>query len=265
LFLAQFFAKKRIHTKYKPLLFNTQAPVILGVAEIENKKVLMDLINNQELLTENYGIIHYDSPDRRGIDVALLYKKDVFRPKNSKAYELIIYDYKNPTKRQYTRDQLLVSGYLDGELIHVIVNHWPSRRGGETRSSYKREKAAALNRNDPNNKSIKTVLGAKQNKKAVKIKGLFNPMGQLAKKGIGSLAYRDRWNLFDQIIISKAFLSTNYQTYRYYKAGVFHKKHLTNKSGKYKGYPFRSFANGSYTGGYSDHFPVYIYLIKTNI
>ncbi len=257
-------------------------PVILGVAEIENRKVLEDLANDPLLVSKDYGIVHFDSPDRRGIDVALLYQKALFKPKNTSRHELKIYDDTN--KRIYTRDQLLVSGYLDGDLIHVIANHWPSRRGGEARSSTKRKKAAQLNKkiidslfaidpyakiitmgdfnDDPNDASIKKTLGAKSTRSNVSIKGLFNPMFKIAKKGIGSLAWADSWNLFDQIIISKALLDNDYTSYRYFKAGVFNASYLTTSNGKYEGYPFRSFSNGEFTGGYSDHYPVYLYLIK---
>ncbi|MDH7446296.1 endonuclease/exonuclease/phosphatase family protein [Aquimarina sp. 2201CG14-23] len=260
------------------------APAIVGVAEIENRKVLEDLANEPALLPKDYGIVQFDSPDRRGIDVALLYQKSLFRPVNTSVHELLIYNNNDTKKRVYTRDQLLVSGYLDGDLIHVIVNHWPSRSGGEARSRYKREKAAALNKkiidslfdidpyakvitmgdlnDDPDNASVKKVLAAKAEKEDVKLKGLYNPMYNMSKKGIGSLAWRDSWNLFDQIIVSKGLLDKDYSSYKYYKAGVFNKNYLANPRGRYKGYPYRSFANGAYTGGYSDHFPVYVYLIK---
>lgn len=260
------------------------APAIIGLAEVENRKVIEDLANEPALLAKDYGIIHFDSPDRRGIDVALMYQKALFIPRTKSTHELIIYDNEDPTKRRYTRDQLLVSGYLDGDLIHVIVNHWPSRSGGEARSRHKREKAAQLNRkiidslfaedpyakiitmgdlnDDPDNTSVKKILGAKAKKEQVKLKGLYNPMANMAKKGVGSLAWRDSWNLFDQIIFSKAFLSDDYTSYRYYKSGVFNKNYLANPRGRFKGYPYRSFANGGFTGGYSDHFPVFMYLIK---
>jgi len=259
-------------------------PALLGVAEIENRKVLEDLVNESALLPKDYGIVQFDSPDRRGIDVALLYQKSLFRPVSSSAHELLLYNNNDPEKRIYTRDQLLVSGYLNGDLIHVIVNHWPSRSGGEARSRHKREKAAELNKkiidslfdidpyakiitmgdlnDDPDNTSVKKILAAKSEKEDVKLKGLYNPMYNMSKKGIGSLAYRDSWNLFDQIIVSKGLLGKDYTSYTYYKAGVYNKNYLANPRGRYKGYPYRSFANGAYTGGYSDHFPVYIYLIK---
>lgn len=259
-------------------------PVIVGVAEIENQKVLEDLVNQPSLVSKDYGIIQFDSPDRRGIDVALLYQKKLFRPSHQSPHTLYIYDQKDKSKRIYTRDQLLVSGYLDGDLIHIIVNHWPSRRGGEARSSYKREKAAALNKkiidslhqinpyakiitmgdlnDDPSNSSVKKVLGCVSDKEDAKTKGLYNPMFQMAKKGMGSLAWDDRWNLFDQIIVSKGLIDKNYSSYQYYKAGIFNPKYLVESKGKYKGYPYRSYTRGQYIGGYSDHFPVYIFLIK---
>lgn len=261
-----------------------RAPALIGVAEIENRRVLDDLANRPDLLPFDYGIIQFDSPDRRGIDVALLYQKALFTPTNYKAKPLLIYDSQDRDKRIYTRDQLVVSGKLDGDLIHLIVNHWPSRSGGEARSRYKRVRAAELNKriidslhsddpyakiitmgdfnDDPTNKSVKKILGAKADRDKIGLKELYNPMEAMFKKGIGTLAYRDGWNLFDQIILSDALLEDDYSSYRYYKAGIYNKPYLSNPRGRYKGYPYRSFANGIYTGGYSDHFPVYVYLIK---
>jgi endonuclease/exonuclease/phosphatase family metal-dependent hydrolase len=258
-------------------------PALVGLCEVENLRVVEDLVNQPSLVTQDYGIVHKDSPDRRGIDVALIYKKKLFTVTNHKAYELIIYDDQDRSKRVYTRDQLLVSGMLDGEKIHIIVNHWPSRSGGEARSRPKRLKAAELNKkivdslfsedpyakiitmgdmnDDPTSPSIKDVMKAKSDREAMKIKELYNPMEEMIKKGIGSLAYRDGWNLFDQVIVSTELVKKEYTSYRLYKAGIYNKRYLTNPRGKYKGYPFRSFADG-FTGGYSDHFPVYIYLIK---
>ncbi|WP_304138549.1 endonuclease/exonuclease/phosphatase family protein [Mesonia mobilis] len=259
-------------------------PAVLGVCEVENRRVLEDLLNESTLVNEDYGIVHFDSPDKRGIDVALLYKKSIFRPINTSSHELLIYDQDDPEKRVYTRDQLLVTGLLDGDKIHFIVNHWPSRSGGEARSRFKREKAASLNKkiidslqaedpyakiitmgdlNDgPYNTSVKEVLGAKAEKEEVKLKGLYNPMENMQKKGIGTIAYRDSWDLFDQMILSQPLLDDDYSSYRYYKAGVYNPQYLANPRGRYKGYPYRSFSDGGFSGGYSDHFPVYVYLVK---
>jgi len=258
-------------------------PAIIGVSEVENRQVLVDLVNDPQLLNKDYGIIHYESPDKRGIDVALLYQKSLFRPIETSSHELLIYD-DLTRKRVYTRDQLLVSGELEGELIHIIVNHWPSRSGGEARSRSKRVGAAKLNKriidslqskdpyakiitmgdlnDNPTNASVKEVLKAERKENKVGFKGIYNPMEGFFKQGLGSNAYRDAWSLFDQILISQPFLEKDYSSFRFYKAGIFNKYYLTNKHGRYKGYPFRSFADGGFTDGFSDHFPVYIYLIK---
>ena len=263
---------------------NNNAPAIIGVCEVENKQVLMDLVNHPLLLNKDYGIVHYDSPDRRGIDVALLYQKKLFQPTTTSSHELKIFD-DNSKKRIYTRDQLLVSGLLEDEMIHLIVNHWPSRRGGEARSRPKRVAAAKLNKriidslqsidpyakvitmgdlnDNPNNASVKKTLKAKEKQEEVQLKGIYNPfMRQFNKEGLGTGAYRDSWSLFDQIMLTKPFLEKDYTSLTYYKAGIFNKEYLTNKRGRWKGYPYRSFADGTFTDGFSDHFPVYIYLIK---
>ncbi|WP_196891278.1 endonuclease/exonuclease/phosphatase family protein [Aureivirga marina] len=260
------------------------SPVLLGVAEIENKEVLEDLANSKRLKRKNYGVIHFDSPDRRGVDVALLYQKKYFSPVDYKNYELKLWG--DDGRRIYTRDQLLVKGYLDDELVYVIVNHWPSRRGGEKRSSPLREKAAALTKkiideiyedeedakimimgdfnDDPNNKSIKNVLGAQKSKKVDDEEDLYNPFYKMYEQGMSTLGYRDNINLFDQIIISGSLIpeGKDFDDYSFYKAGIFNPSYLTNSKGRYKGYPFRSYSFNNYTGGYSDHYPVYVYLIK---
>jgi len=259
------------------------SPAIIGIAEVENREVIEDLANDNALYDKDYGIVHFDSPDARGIDVALMYQKALFTPIDVSNHELKIYD-DNTRKRVYTRDQLLVSGKLEGDLIHVIVSHWPSRSGGEARSRPKRIAAAKLNKriidslqaidpyakifsmgdfnDDPTNGSLKDILKAEKNKEDVKLKGIYNPMESFFRKGLGSNAYRDAWSLFDQILITKPLLETDYSSFRFYKAGIFNKLYLTNKEGRYKGYPLRSFADGGFTNGFSDHFPVYVHVIK---
>ncbi|MBK6964287.1 MAG: endonuclease/exonuclease/phosphatase family protein [Bacteroidales bacterium] len=251
-------------------------PTIIGVSEIENITVLEDLIKTPPLNGMGYRIVHYDSPDKRGVDVGLLYKESAFKVTNSTTNRLNM-----PGMTDwYSRDQLVVSGELDGELISVIVNHWPSRRSGP---EY-REEAAKLSRklsdslyrehkdakifimgdlnDDPTDKSVLKVLGAKGKKEDVVKGDLFNPMWQLLRDGVGSLAYRDAWNLFDQIIVSEPLLSDNGKGWKFYKAKVYNEKFLIQKDGPYAGYPFRTFAGGAYTGGYSDHFPTYLFLVK---
>ena len=263
---------------------SNNSPAIIGVCEIENRKVLEDVVNNPLLLPKDYGIIHFEGPDRRSIDVALLYQKELFQPISSKSHELKIFD-DLTRKRVYTRDQLLVSGKLEGDLIHIIVNHWPSRSGGEARSRSKRVGAAKLNKriidslqsidpyakiftmgdlnDDPTNESVKKVLKAKAKKNKVELKGIYNPYENMfKKKGYGTTAYRDAWSLFDQIMMTKPLLDDDYSSFRFYKAGIYNKAYLTNKRGRYEGYPFRSFADGGFTDGFSDHFPVYVYVIR---
>ncbi|MCL7752830.1 endonuclease/exonuclease/phosphatase family protein [Polaribacter sp. Z022] len=260
------------------------SPAIIGVSEVENLSVLEDLVKSKHLAKKNYGIIHYDSPDKRGIDVALLYQKRYFKPIHHEAFNPNIY---RDGYKVYTRDQLLVSGYLDDELIHVIVNHWPSRSGGEAKSRPLREKAAYQNtkiieqirekdpnakiltmgdfNDDPINSSFKKVLKTKSRKKNVGEKDIYNPYEDLHRRGFNTLAYRDNLNLFDMILISSPLLDKgekDFSSYKMFKAMIFNKRFLSGKKGKYKGYPFRSFADGGYTGGYSDHYPVYMYLIK---
>ncbi len=261
------------------------SPAIIGVCEIENREVLVDVVNDPLLLPKDYGIIHYESPDARGIDVALLYQKKLFRPISDSSHEVKIYNDKT-RERQHTRDQLLVSGELDGELIHIIVNHWPSRSGGEARSRPKRVSAAKVSKHlvdslqvidpyakvfimgdlndDPTNDSVKEILLAKSDRSEVGLKGIYNPYEDMfVKSGFGTTAYRDAWSLFDQIIMTKPLIeSDDYSSFRLYKAGIYNKLYLTNKRGRYKGYPFRSFSDGGFTDGFSDHFPVYVYLIR---
>ncbi|MDA9339448.1 endonuclease/exonuclease/phosphatase family protein [Polaribacter sp.] len=260
------------------------SPAIIGVCEVENSAVLEDLIASKHLKKQQYAFVHYESPDKRGIDVALLYQQRYFKPIFHQAFNPNIY---RNNRKVYTRDQLLVSGYLDDELLHVIVNHWPSRSGGEAKSRPLREKAAYQNtkiiaqirlkdpsakilimgdfNDDPINTSLKNGLKTKAKKENVTATDIFNPYEVLFQKGFHTLGYRDNLNLFDQILISEPLLDKGekeFSTYKMYKAMVFNKRFLTTRKGKYKGYPFRSFSFGNYSGGYSDHYPVYLYLIK---
>lgn len=253
---------------------------ILGVSEIENKAVLEDLIKSESLKKRNYKIVHYESPDKRGIDVGLIYNPNYFKVTSSSSITLKMAD--NLDFR--TRDQLLVSGYLNDEMVHIIVTHWPSRSGGEKRSKPKREAAANLGRSiidslqainpnakivymgdlndDPTDVSVKKHLKTVAKQEEAKNGVLFNPFESYFKKGIGTLAYRDAWNLFDQIMVTSSLTDKDYSSYKFYKATIFSKPYLINSTGKYKGYPHRTYAGGTYSGGYSDHFPVYLFLIK---
>jgi hypothetical protein len=257
-------------------------PAILGVSEIENRLVLEDLVKADAIKHLNFEIVHYDSPDKRGVDVALLYQPRYFKVTNSSSVPLMIQG--EDGERIYTRDQLVVSGIFDDEEMHFVVNHWPSRRGGESRSRPLRNEAAKLSRSivdsilqinkkakvvvmgdlndDPNNESVELHLRAKGDPQKLKKTDMYNPMYKLFKNGIGTLAYRDQWNLFDQIILTPAFVGNNYSDYKFRVAKVYNDKSLTVSEGRYKGYPFRTYVGNSYKGGYSDHFPVYIMVIK---
>jgi hypothetical protein len=257
-------------------------PAILGVSEIENRKVLEDLIAHPLLRESGYQIVHYDSPDIRGVDVALLYRTRFFRVTASSSNELKLFDEKG--ERVLTRDQLVVSGLFDGEPMHFIVNHWPSRSGGEMTTRPRRNAAADLTRHlvdsllsidkgakvfvmgdlndDPSNESLRKHLNAVADPEGMKEGEMFNCMYPLYKKGIGSLYYRDGLNLFDQIIITPALVSKDYSSYRYYKARVFNSQFLIQKDGQYKGYPLRTLVGTVFQGGFSDHFPVYVLIVR---
>lgn len=253
-------------------------PAILGVSEIENRKVLEDLLKTGDMPSMGYEIVHYDSPDRRGVDVALLYNPKLFKVTSSKAYPYILPD--NPNFK--TRDQLLVSGTLAGDPFHVIVNHWPSRYGNK--SSELREHAASISKHisdsiynadptakivimgdlndDPVDRSVRVVLDAKKKQEQVKPGGLFNTMWGFYDRGIGSLSYQNKWSLFDQIIVSESLLGKDRSTLKFWKAEIFNRDFLLQKQGKYKGYPLRTFSNNQFMNGYSDHLPVIVYLAK---
>jgi len=121
-----------------------RSPDLIGLCEVENRAVLEDLLGQEALRTKGYGVVHYDSPDRRGIDVAFLYKKACFTPIESASRRLLLYDTRN--RRRFTRDQLLVYGVLDGEPVYLSVNHWPSRSGGVAATEAYRRAAASLQR-----------------------------------------------------------------------------------------------------------------------
>ncbi len=254
---------------------------LLGVAEVENRRVLEDFVQRPAVANRHYEIVHYDSPDKRGIDVALLYQPKYFKVTYSKNYPLELYDENG--KRKYTRDILYVAGLFDGEPLHVLVNHWSSRGGGAAAIGYRNAGAAKckaisdsimmVNPNakiiimgdlndDPSNESVKKILGAKAKQRQVKEKGFFNTMYSKYKKGFGTLAYNDAWNLFDQLIVSKALIDEKVPGYHFYKSHVLREDYLIQKFGHFKGYPFRTFGGGNYIGGYSDHLPVYLYLVK---
>lgn len=284
-------AKKWTNDKYKKKLTNIafvisklglerneDGPSIVGLAEIENEKVLKDLLATPPLNTKRYKYVHFDSPDPRGIDVALIYNPDYFNFESKTKYPYGILN--GSRKRQ--RDHLLVSGTIAGEPIHIIVNHWASRQNKEA-SAFR--EASALNckhiadsirkadsnakviimgdlNDDPFDKSVRVALGAKKDLSILKQGDLYNPMWKILESGIGSLRYQGMWNLFDQIIISDNLVSDNPSNLLYAGAEVYNPDYLFQQSGRFKGYPFRTFSGNTFINGYSDHFPTIIYLKK---
>lgn len=255
------------------------SPAIVGLCEVENAEVLKDLVADYQISDYNYQIVHIPGPDRRGVDCALIYRPEFFTVQRAVSYRL-----KTEIPDFITRDQLVVTGLFQGEEMTFIVLHYPSRRGGEKASRPRRAEAADLTRHivdsilnqnadakiivmgdlndDPTDPSVLKHLNSTGKKANVKEKVLFNPMFDLHKQGIGSLAYRDQWNLFDQILLSASFLHESKDSYRFYKAFIFNKPFLGQQEGRFKNYPFRTYVGDTFIGGYSDHFPAYIFLIR---
>lgn len=255
---------------------------IMGCAEVENESVMKDLTQTPKLINRHYQLVHYDSPDERGIDVGLFYNPKYFSIKHSEP--LFVQIYNDDGTPRFTRDVLYVFGLYDGEPLHIFVNHWPSRRGGEEASAPGRKAAASVckhkidsimgvdpNANvvvmgdlndDPISPSVAKVLNAKGKKEAVKKSGLYNPWVDFYKQGIGTLAYNDAWNLFDQIMISENFLHRDHPGFFFKDAHIFNKGFMVEQTGRYKGYPFRTYNFTKYQGGYSDHFPTYLIFLK---
>lgn len=261
---------------------NPDGPAILGVAEVENISVLKDLVNQPSISKRNYQIVHYDSKDARGIDVGLLFNPRYFQVLTSN--KLFVQLPGGSKDAYFTRDILWVKGKLDGEVINIYVNHWPSRSGGEERSAPAREAAAQVCRNhmdsilktdpyakfivmgdlndDPTNNSVAGIINAKGRERDVKKGGMYNPWMELYKKGIGTLAYQDAWGLFDQILISYPWLSKEQAGFFFYQQHIFNKEYMVENIGRYKGYPMRTWDGNRYRGGFSDHFPTYLVLLK---
>ena len=257
-------------------------PAIIGVAEVENDTVLNDLVHQPLLQSRNYKIIHYDSRDLRGVDVGLLYNPKYFKVIDSR--KLFVKLPAGSKTSFFTRDVLWVKGVLDGDTVHVFVNHWPSRLGGEERSMPARFAAAQVDKtmidsithfdpdskiivmgdlnDDPVSPSVTQVLKAKGNVDDVHKGELYNPWVAMYKKGIGTLAYQDAWGLFDQIMINYNWLPKDQPGYFFYQQHIFNKEYMVENIGRYKGYPMRTWDGNTYRGGYSDHFPTYLIFLK---
>lgn len=255
---------------------------VLGVAEVENRRVLEDLCAMPKIKDRNYKVVHYNSPDQRGIDVGLLYNPTYFKVLESGTLNVPL---KNADGTPYaTRDVLWVYGLFNGEPMYFFVNHWPSRRGGEEASAPGRALAAGIAKakmdsiisihpeakimlmgdlnDDPLSPSVLNVINAKGDIDKLNPGELYNPWTNYYKKGIGTLAYNDAWNLFDQIVLTQPYLKKEQKGFFFQKAVIFNRPFMVQKSGRYRGYPLRTFDFDVYMKGYSDHFPVYVVLLK---
>ncbi len=243
-------------------------PAIVGLVEVENAKVIKDLIKHKNLSKFNYSYVHYDSPDERGIDVALMYNKDFFEVISSSNHPLYLTD--EDGEVDYTRDLLVVKGKLNDELVHVLVNHWPSRRDGDEETKHKRIKAAKLVQEvidgiKTKDKDAKFVImgdfnddpASESMQDYLVTDDLYNPMKPLFEKGEGTLTFYKKWHLFDQIIFSRDFFDAEKSKHTFLKANILKKDWLRFYKGKFKNSPFRTYIGPWYQGGFSDHFPVY--------
>ncbi|MFW5805373.1 MAG: endonuclease/exonuclease/phosphatase family protein [Bacteroidales bacterium] len=260
------------------------APDVVGICEIENRKVLKDMINKTPLFNAGYKIIHYESPDARGIDVGMLYREEYFRP---------IRDYPVPVtfpgKQRATRDILFVQGEIrTGDTVNIFVNHWPSRWGGQMETEPKRVQAAKVLRkhvdsifaavNNPNiiimgdlndypeNRSLTKTLRAENSGYDKPESGkLYNLAYYLQEeKGMGSHKYQGEWGVLDQIIVSGDLLDETSTLYSGLdNVSVFNADFLLEKDEKNTGeQPYRTYIGFKYHGGYSDHLPVYLKLFR---
>ncbi len=266
---------------------NREFPAVIGVSEIENRLVLEDLVSQPKMSLGNYRIVHYDSPDRRGVDCAFLYRPDVFKLEGSKAHK-----FEMPGMPNFrTRDLVTMWGTIEGEPFFFLVSHWPSRLGGKEASDAKREAAASQCRriadsvrianpntkvvimgdlnDDATDKSITDVLGAKAKINKLSEGDLYSPYIELLKAGYGTLGYRDSWNLFDNIIVSENLATGSTGSLKLVRApkskyygNIFSRPYMMQREGQYRNYPLRTFVSNNFQNGFSDHLPVFIYIGK---
>lgn len=262
-----------------------ELPEIIGLCEVENERTLNGILYATPLKKANYKIIHRESPDHRGIDVALFYQPDRFFPIDTTFLKLI-YD---GSDHSTTREILYVKGKTHtDDTLHLFVNHWPSRWGGQLESEYKRISAARLLRskvdslfyqcskakiiimgdfNDyPNNKSLSKALNARVTIKNFKDDDLYNLASFLEKNSsIASHKYQGVWGMLDQFIVSGALMNANgiLQT-QPKNMHLFAPSYMLETDYSYKGRrPFRTYIGYKYHGGFSDHLPIYLDLWRS--
>ena len=277
---------------------NGRFHTILGVSEIENRHVLEDLVSMPEIADANFQIVHYDGPDRRGVDVALLYRPDQFKVLESRSIPFtfesdIPFEYTPEEQAQFrTRDILMVRGMLGGEMFAFFVCHLPSRlgskgndlrsRGGEIiyqtsqelMQAYPGIKIAAMGdmNDNPDDDSMALYLHGRETIEEMGPEDFFSPFLSMLKAGYGSLAYRGEWNIYDLILVNESLARASSgklriqplvkQRKKVFYGRIFQKDFMTQQDGPYKGTPFRTFSNGAFVGGYSDHYPTYILISK---
>ncbi|WP_321437977.1 endonuclease/exonuclease/phosphatase family protein [uncultured Bacteroides sp.] len=253
-----------------------EGPAFIGVAEVENRKVLEALVKQPALASTGYQFVHYEGPDKRGIDCGLIYNPALFQVTTSK---LDLYVNPNDTVHK-TRGFLIVSGILANEKVTVIVNHWPSRGADSPARVLAGQQVRVIKdslltadpaskviimgdmNDDPMDESMSQALGAKREIKDVEQGGLYNPWWNTLAKGMGTLTYRGKWNLFDQIVVSSNLLGDDRSTLKFCQNEIFYRDFMIEQEGKYKGSPKRTFGGSTWLNGYSDHLPTIIYLIK---
>lgn len=255
---------------------------IFGCAETENENVLKDLVEQPNLKQRNYKIVYYDSPDKSRTDVSLLYNPKYFTVKSSELLLVKIFDEDKLSK--HNRDILFVYGFYVGEPLYIFVNHWASNEDDEKSPLTDRATAANVCRHkidsiiqinpdakiilmgdlndNPESASLTGTLKAKNEKDNLYRGDMYNPWATYSKNGIGTYAYNDEWSLFDQILLSSAWLSKNKNGFFFKEADIFQKSWMFEDSRDLKNYPKRSFHGTKYNGGYSDHLPVYIAILK---
>lgn len=251
-----------------------QGPAVIGVAEAENCRVLADLQAQPEL--EGYKFIHYEGPDKRGIDCALFYRPEQFKVKSSGL--VLSQPYQGDTLHP-TRGFLIVRGRMAKSKVCFIVNHWPSR-GAESplrvhaarqvkaltdslQRKFRKMKIIVMGdlNDDPMDESLRALPGRKF-RQEVADGEFYNPWWEtLQDKGVGTLYYRGHWNLFDQILLSRSLLHPA-KGLRYDHSEVFQREYLIQQDGKYKGAPLRTHGGRTWLNGYSDHLPTIVYLCK---
>ena len=266
---------------------------VLGVSEVENAGVLEDLVDEPGIAPAGYEIVHYDSPDRRGIDVALLYRPDQFELLDSEAIPFSFDDTEvditlSPEEQAdfRTRDILMARGLLGGEQFAFYVAHLPSRvggKGGDLRSLgaeiiYKHSQALMQEfpgikivvmgdmNDNPTDVSMTEWMHAEEDIDEVDSRaGYFSPFTQLLEDGYGSLEYRGEWNIYDIILVNYDLAAAPDGGLHILETGdegyygrVFSRPFMVQQSGRFAGTPFRSFSYGEFIGGYSDHYPTYI-------